>query len=76
MPSHRSSDVHRVNPFVRIGGRTLPHGEERTLTGGVGMMRRIIPFAVGALAATAILLPLYAEGQPERSTAASRQMSS
>jgi hypothetical protein len=26
------------------------------------MMRRIIPFAVGALAATAILLPLYAEG--------------
>ena len=22
----------RLNLFVRIGGRTLPHGEERTLT--------------------------------------------
>jgi hypothetical protein len=32
----------RLSLFVRIGGRTLPHGEERTPTGEVGKMRRTI----------------------------------
>jgi hypothetical protein len=42
-----------VRAFIRIGGRTLPHGEERTLTWGVRKMRRtILLLAVVALAAT------------------------
>ena len=54
----------RVNG-VRIGGRTLPHGEERTPQGEVGKMRRLVLFVVLATGA-ALTLPQIASAAAPR----------
>ena len=61
----------RFDSVPRIGGRTLPHGEERTLTQeGVRKMRRTIPYAVAVVATIVVVLAVMVGvgiGQPTSS---------